>query len=324
MHSLISKISVALCTYNGAAYLREQLASLSAQVLSPCELIVCDDASQDETVSLIRSFADEAPFPVRLIVNEKSCGTTANFEQAIRLSSGDLIALCDQDDVWHPDKLQLIAATFERESDTLIAFSDAEVVDEQLQPLGYTLWGYAGFNRSRRDKALLPEFLKHCPAFGMTMVFHSSLRQHILPIPQNIPHDMWTGLMGVALEGKAALINKTLVKYRQHASQQTGGLSRPRGFWQKMLKRPSFDRDPLLDNLKLYAGVQKRLETLPDSVVAAGSRTMFQAKVDHLRTRAAMPRRKLSRLPAIAREFFGLHYHRYSNGIYSAVKDALL
>src|ERR687885_1327551 len=99
------KVSVAMCTYNGAAFLREQLQSLAAQARTPDELVVCDDASADATVRVVREFAAAAPFPVRLTVNERNLGSTKNFERAISLCAGDLVALSDQDDLWLPAKL---------------------------------------------------------------------------------------------------------------------------------------------------------------------------------------------------------------------------
>jgi len=102
-------VSVALCTYNGAAYLGEQLDSIVAQSRPPDELVVCDDGSTDGTVGLLQAFVPEAPFPVRLYRNERNRGFAKNFERAISLCTGDFIALSDQDDVWKPEKLARLA-----------------------------------------------------------------------------------------------------------------------------------------------------------------------------------------------------------------------
>ncbi|MBC7931137.1 MAG: glycosyltransferase, partial [Rubrivivax sp.] len=97
-----TRLSIAMCTYDGGRYLAEQLASIAAQTRAPDELVVCDDRSRDETTSIVRRFAETAPFPVRLYVNEQNLGSTRNFEKAIGLCEGELIALSDQDDVWLP------------------------------------------------------------------------------------------------------------------------------------------------------------------------------------------------------------------------------
>src|SRR5712691_364539 len=144
------KISVAMCTYNGALHLREQIDSIAAQTRIPDELIVCDDNSTDETVRIVSRFATSASFPVRLCVNEQNVGSTRNFERAIRLCEGDVIALSDQDDVWLPEKLRRIEDSFLREPGVGLVFTDAEVVDEHLRPLGYHLWESVGFDNNHR------------------------------------------------------------------------------------------------------------------------------------------------------------------------------
>src|SRR5258706_6945784 len=97
--------SVAMCTCNGAAYLADQLESIAAQSRLPDELVVRDDASVDDTPAVIQAFAARAPFPVRFERNADRLGSTRNFDGAIAACTGDLIALSDQDDVWHQDKV---------------------------------------------------------------------------------------------------------------------------------------------------------------------------------------------------------------------------
>ena len=124
------KFSVAMCTYNGAAYLEEQLDSIARQIRLPDELVVCDDNSSDESLRILRSFAARSAFPVRLHSNESNLGSTKNFEKAICLCSGDVIALADQDDVWHPEKLAILEREFSSTPDVGLVFTDAEIVDE--------------------------------------------------------------------------------------------------------------------------------------------------------------------------------------------------
>src|SRR4051794_28588047 len=94
-----------MCTYNGSTYLHEQLASIAQQSRLPDELVLCDDASTDATVSILAEFAQRASFPVNILVNEHNVGSTRSFERAISQCSGQGIALADQDDVWHREKL---------------------------------------------------------------------------------------------------------------------------------------------------------------------------------------------------------------------------
>jgi glycosyltransferase involved in cell wall biosynthesis len=92
------RISVAMCTFNGGRYLEEQLESIGAQTRPPCELVVCDDGSKDGTISILKRFEANAPFPVRIVQNGIRMGSTRNFDQAIGMARGEFIALCDQDD----------------------------------------------------------------------------------------------------------------------------------------------------------------------------------------------------------------------------------
>ena len=145
------RISVALCTYNGAKYLAEQLDSIAAQTLAPTEMIVCDDGSTDGTLGMVEHFASRASFPVRLRSNAENLGSTENFSRAIRACRGDVVALADQDDVWLPQKLERIARAFETHPRAGVAFSDATVVDEDLNPLG-RLWETVGFTRAQQRR----------------------------------------------------------------------------------------------------------------------------------------------------------------------------
>src|SRR5215831_9689965 len=92
-----ARISVAMCTFNGGRYLEEQLESIALQTRLPCELVVCDDHSADDTTSILKKFQTRAPFPLRIVQNPLRMGSTRNFDQAIGMTVGDFIALCDQD-----------------------------------------------------------------------------------------------------------------------------------------------------------------------------------------------------------------------------------
>src|SRR4051812_23010348 len=137
-------ISVALCTFNGAEYLPAQLASIAAQSRLPDELVVHDDASSDGTPALVEAFVAQAPFPVRLHRHAERLGSIRNFDSAIAACAGDLIALSDQDDVWRPDKLRAIARRFDADAGVGLVFSDADLVDAALRPIGRGPWGSIG------------------------------------------------------------------------------------------------------------------------------------------------------------------------------------
>src|SRR5688572_4651531 len=140
-----------MCTYNGEAYLLAQLQSIAAQTSPPDELVICDDGSTDATVDIAQAFAAGVPFPVRLYTNERTVGSTKNFEKAIGLCTGDVIALADQDDVWRPEKLARIAAALAAAPDVGLVFSDADVVDAASRSLGLRLWDLFGGTRAQKE-----------------------------------------------------------------------------------------------------------------------------------------------------------------------------
>src|SRR6185295_14781386 len=138
------KISIAMCTYNGARFLPAQLESIVRQSRPPDEIVICDDRSTDDTRALLQQVANDARFQINL--NENNLGTVKNFEQAVSLCTGDVIALSDQDDVWREDKLQTIEAAFERNPKAGLVFSDAEIVDETLNSVNRRMWHEVGFD----------------------------------------------------------------------------------------------------------------------------------------------------------------------------------
>src|SRR6266581_2981469 len=187
------RLSVAMCTYNGARFLPEQLESIAAQTRLPDELVVCDDGSKDQTVETIKAFAERAPFSVRLEINETNLASTKNFEKAISLCKGDIVALSDQDDVWKPRKLSVLEKTLEEHPEAGYVFSDAELVDVAGRPLGRTLWNtirfrgsvLRGFSGSRQVAVLL----RRAAAQGAATAFRSKLKSVLLPISPHFGHD---------------------------------------------------------------------------------------------------------------------------------------
>src|SRR4051812_33917826 len=201
-------ISVALCTFNGAEYLPAQLASIAAQSRLPDELVVHDDASSDGTPALVEAFVAQAPFPVRLHRHAERLGSIRNFDSAIAACAGDLIALSDQDDVWRPDKLRAIARRFDADAGVGLVFSDADLVDAALRPIGRRLWESIGFDRQRqhlwRQRGALTALVPGRIVTGATMAFRATFRPLVLPTPDGIApmiHDGWIALAIAAVAG---------------------------------------------------------------------------------------------------------------------------
>ena len=319
--------SVALCTYNGVAYLPDQLASLAAQTRLPDELVVRDDASADDTPDVIRAFAARAPFPVRFERNADRLGSTRNFDGTIAACSGDLIALCDQDDVWRPDKLAALERRFQDSPGVGLVFSDADLVDEALRPIGARLWTRIGFDSRRRRfwqaRGALTALVPGRIVTGATMAFRSAFRTLVLPTPEGIApmiHDGWIALAIAAVAG-VAFMEEPLIAYRQHGAQQVGA-PEPSGARARLgVMASAAHVNAYSMHIGSLGALQERLaagRAGPEGVAAAGR---IGTILRHFHTRANLPTRRLDRLPVVLRELASRRYHDYGNGVRSLIKD---
>lgn len=322
-----SRISVALCTYNGGRYLEVQLDSLAAQTRCPDELVVCDDGSNDDTLDILERFARRAPFPVRIERNPSTLGSTKNFEQAIALCTGDLIATCDQDDVWLPEKLAVNQAAFEVEPAPGLVFSDAEVVDDGLRPLGHTMWETIHFGardrRRVRDGGAFQVLLRQWLVTGATMMFRADLLPDLAPIPASWIHDGWIAFIAAAL-APVRLIERPLIRYRQHAAQQIGGKKLSlRGLYEKARQvgpaqyRLGYER---------FVQARERLQTLGPKVRDPAWAASLEGKVAHHKRRWDIARSpsRVRRILWALDELWRGRYRRYSPSLTHFFKDAFL
>lgn len=332
------KLSIAMCTYNGALYVREQLDSIAAQTRPPDELIICDDRSTDRTREIVEAFASETSFPVRLYVNERNLGSTSNFEKAIEFCEGEVIALADQDDVWHPEKLKRVEAIFSATPGVGLVFADAEVADENLQSLGYSLsqslrFGRAGKELIQKGRAFELLLAGNVVA-GATMVFRSDFRKLVLPIPTDIKmiHDGWISLLISAVAG-LAFIDEPLIKYRQHPQQQIGAKTQIKAGRIKdtinnlnlpMRVRQSDTYSICRAEIQHLKTIHERLSATCGASACREAFSLLETKMAHFEARAGMPENRLRRVPRVLKELLTLRYHLYSKGMYSAAKDLLL
>jgi glycosyltransferase involved in cell wall biosynthesis len=323
---MLDKFSIAMCTYNGARHLREQLDSIAAQSRLPDELVICDDGSSDATNTIINEFAAAVPFPVRFHLNEHNLGSTKNFERVISLCQGDLIALSDQDDVWLPGKLAQLEAEFNRAPDIGLVFTDAEIVDEDTGPTGYTLWEKLPLGSAERQRLRTPGaidvLLQGSSVTGATMAFRARFRDLLLPIPTNLPiiHDAWIAIL-VSAVSELLPLQAPLIKYRHHANQQIGAKERqvPEAGVKKALRRTNSYEEMI----EIAVQVQQRLLVHRESYNIDEALARLDARLTHLRTRSKLPEQALPRFTTVVKELFTGRYHLYSRGLLSAAKDLL-
>lgn len=324
------RISVAMCTYNGAEFLPAQLESIAQQTRPPDEIIVCDDASTDETRTVLQSFARSASISVSLYFSDENSGSVRNFERAIGLCSGDVIALSDQDDVWRADKLELIEHAFINHPAPGLVFSDAEIVDKNLNATGKRMWDEVEFDAHKqkliRSGRSLEVLIYGWTVTGATMAFRSDFAKLALPIPTNIAmiHDGWIALT-IAAVADVAFIDEPLVRYRQHERQQIGAPRRQypaptqrglQGFEDALRRRNSTSElHAILSALEERLSAQQHTFDCRRALAFVGDYSL------HLDVRANLPRKRLNRLPRILRELMTMRYHEYANGFRSAAKD---
>ena len=323
------RMSVAMCTYNGADFLPAQLASIAEQTRQPDELIICDDASTDSTRALLETFARTASLPVSLYFSDQNTGSVKNFERAIGLCTGDVIALSDQDDVWRNDKLALIEQAFQQNAATGLVFSDAEIVDENLKPLHRGIWEAVGFDAQKqkliRTGKSLDVLITGWTVTGATMAFRSAYVELALPVPTNIAmiHDGWIALT-IAAVAAVDFIEQPLIKYRQHERQQVGvpktaNTPAERGI--QALETALGRRYSASDLHQILSVLEQRLQTRGNKFDSRRALAFASDYSLHLGVRANLPRKRLSRVPRILRELLTWRYHEYANGFKSAAKD---
>jgi glycosyltransferase involved in cell wall biosynthesis len=298
-------ISVAMCTYNGSKFLAEQLNSIREQTKLPLELVICDDDSTDATPRIVHAFALDAPFPVRFFRNQATLGSTRNFEKAINLCTGQAIALCDQDDIWQPNKLERLAGVLDSEPQVGGVCSNAFLMDETSEYFPDSLWERRNFTprmQAAFQRNSARQLLQYNAATGATFVFRSEFVKLVTPIPPEWVHDAWVALL-VATQSRVQLVHERLISYRIHPAQQIG--VRPR----------ATVSDALL--VRRWAVLAARLATLP---VDPRISQLVQKRLRFLETRAALKQeRLLGRVIAASRTLPG--YFRFARGLFSYLRD---
>jgi glycosyltransferase involved in cell wall biosynthesis len=256
----MTTVSIALATYNGGKYLDEQLQTLARQERLPDELVVTDDASTDDTVAKVVAFAAIAPFPVRLYRNLERLGYRANFMRAAALCQSEVIAFCDQDDIWEQQKLRVCLVPFDN-PEVLVVYHDALAVAPDgapLAPLEHPAPpGVVEFLQSPpMDYALGFTQLLHRSLLGPSQLWHQSLDHKQVHRRERMAHDQWFFFLGSAL-GSIVHIDELLVRYRQHENNTYG--------W-----RPSSRLAGVIQHL--WPSLQGRAEQYAALEMGAGSR----------------------------------------------------
>lgn len=203
----MKKISVCIATYNGALFIHDQIDSILSQLSAGDEIIVSDDGSKDGTVQIINDFRDNR---ISVYANRKH-GCKFNFENAIRHATGDIIFLSDQDDIWEPNKVEVVRKALET-CDFVV--SDARIIDGEGN-----LTGESFYELRKPYKSYLGNMIKF-GFLGCTMAFNNKVLAKILPFPpykDYCTHDNWIFCAATTYFPFKVLDDK-LIRYRRHGN----------------------------------------------------------------------------------------------------------
>jgi glycosyltransferase involved in cell wall biosynthesis len=321
-------ISVALCTHNGARFIGEQVRSICMQTLPPDEIVLSDDSSSDNCIEVAQATLEacmaERPglsIPLRVIRNATALRVTKNFEQAVSACTGDLIALSDQDDVWHPERLARMAEEFAKRPDLLLLHTDARLVDGERRDLGQSLFHALEVERFELEwihtGRAFDVFLRRNLVTGATTVFRRALLAHALPFPKEWVHDEWMAIVAAAT-GRVDVIEEALIEYRQHGGNQIG--ARRDSFMGKVRKALASRGTTHVTRALKAEQLLERLLSLGD-LVAAETIGKLRDKLEHQRFRAALPPSRIARCLPVLREALTGRYNKFGRGARGVVRD---
>ncbi len=316
------RVSIAMATYDGARFVREQLQSFADQTRRPDELIVSDDGSRDGTLAIVEEFRATAPFPVTILRSPINRGFSLNFEHALRHATGDIVFLSDQDDSWFPEKIARVLAAFDR-PDVQVVVHDLINAHADLSHEGVTLLGnILALGLSASD--LIP---------GCATAIRRSWLDVALPIPKEIAYDAW--LHGLSARvGARRVIAEPLAYHRRHRDTVFQWVaSRPSRVDRKQLPRLPERVDARLrwtaeaealgltiDRVESCGGHWKSLGLEAGAGVALAAMRQRRCALEERIHVRGQPR--LRRLPGIAR-MLGRGQYRYFAGLRGALKDAI-
>ncbi len=203
-------VSVCMATYNGERFIGEQLTSILKQLQADDELIISDDRSVDNTISIINALNDPR---IKLFHHEPKGRPTENFQHALEQAKGEYVFLADQDDIWLDHKYNRTLSLLKTND---LVLSNSILVDEDKQVLHPSFFEFHG---SR--KGIVSNVIKNS-YFGSCMAFRRSVLDYALPFPpsREVGHDVWLGLVA-EIVGKVYFDNEPLIMYRRHAQAVT-------------------------------------------------------------------------------------------------------
>lgn len=319
------KVSIAMATYNGAKYILQQLESFANQSRLPDELVISDDCSTDETESIVHAFAGHAPFVVKFHRNKKNLGYCGNFNEALQKTTGDIVFLSDQDDVWFPEKIEHMLGVAEQHPDALVIMNDAALTDGELNEVGLTKLG-----QIRSSGLSIENFVMGC-----CCAIRRELLDLCIPIPAGVKaHDNW--LVAFA-DGLSAKVIEPIVLqyYRRHDSNEsqfiansTKKLTRSKRLIYSLKNLINSNAhnaiEMQLEQMKIFAdGVERSRKYAPDKYEESLIRieNSYREKISFTEKRLKIVNKPLLERFIYATFFLLNGRYQLANGYRSAIRD---
>lgn len=322
-------ISVAMATYNGEAFIREQLASICSQTRRPAEIVISDDGSGDRTLEIVREVLNPVwlkkhGVTLRVLTNTVNLGPGKNFEQAIGACTRDVIALADQDDIWREDKLEILVAELEARPEVLLVHTNARLIDAQGADMQLTL--FDGVEVSAEEQAALvsgwslPALVKRNLVTGATAVFRRELGELAFSLPTIELHDGRLAIVASVLDG-VRLVPHELIGYRQHGGNQIGGT-----------RMGALDRTVAV--MKSWTELTERLVTLNSEHAAlleflgervpARNQEIMRGRIAHNQWRIGLPGSRVLRVWPVLAGYFAGRYTDFGRVPHDVIRDLVM
>lgn len=211
-----------MASYNGSQFIAEQLSSVLGQLGERDELIIVDDCSTDDTLAIIKSFADRR---MKVLQNQQNLGHVKTFSKALAVASSEFIFLCDQDDVWVEDRLAVFERYFRLHPDVQLITSKFHCIDDNGRAIENVLPTVSHVDSKNYRKNIMSIFRGNIGYFGCAMAFRRELVQKLLPIPSYVEaHDLWVAMLANKLHSNLHIDEKTL--YHRIHDRNTSNLKR--------------------------------------------------------------------------------------------------
>lgn len=306
-------VEIILCTYNGSAYILEQIQSILRQSRPVDKISIHDDCSADETPSVIETFLNGLSLQERslfsVFINEKNLGYAGNFSNAISHATGDILFLCDQDDIWEQDKVEKLLSYFHGNSPDMV-FSDGMPVDSEGQIIGKTTvlgsYGLTASDIAHFEQNAFKHLLKRNYINGAAIAIKRESAQKALPLPCDMPHDYWLAIW-CSLHDGIKVTSNLLYKYRLHRNNVIGiGQNRLIYGLLSAWRHADFPREK---DLHIWKSVLSRIESLPRPEEINATRH----KLNWLSSVVAVKKRSLIRAARILRSVLNGKYNQFSS-----------